>query len=303
MTANTDDIAEAVTGLPLLYRGKVRDLYQIDDQHLLIVASDRLSAFDVVLPDGIPGKGAVLTAMARFWFDKFSDVIENHLDLARKTLEQAIPDPVRRAVLEDRAVVARRLQPLPIEAIVRGYLSGSGWLDYCRNGRVSGIELPPGLAQAERLPEPIFTPSTKARLGDHDENIDFAQAAELVGPTLAEQIRSVSVNIYRQAADYARRRGIIIADTKFEFGLSEDRRLALIDEILTPDSSRFWPLDQYRTGTSPPSLDKQYVRDYLNTLDWDKTAPGPSLPPQVVRRTAAIYRAALQRLTGAVPGL
>lgn len=284
-----------LSSLPLVYRGKVRDVYGVGDEHLLIVTTDRLSAFDVVLPDPIPGKGAVLTAVSGFWFERMKDVVPNHL--AGLRLEEVLPDPAERAQVEGRAVVVRRLDALPVEAIVRGYLIGSGWKDYQKTGAVCGIALPPGLRQAEQLPEAIFTPSTKAAVGDHDENIDFDRTVELVGRELAEQVRDVSLRIYREAADYARGRGIIIADTKFEFGLDRDGRLTLIDEALTPDSSRFWPADRYQVGTSPESFDKQYVRDYLETLDWDKTPPGPKLPDEVIRRTAEKYREALERLT------
>jgi phosphoribosylaminoimidazole-succinocarboxamide synthase len=285
-----------IASLPLLYRGKVRDLYAVDDRHMLMVASDRLSAFDVILPTAIPGKGAVLTAVSCFWFARTRHIVPNHLQLAEKTLEQALPDPDERARVADRAVVARRLQGLPVEAIVRGYLTGSGWKDYQRGGAVCGIPLPPGLRLADRLPEPIFTPSTKAALGAHDENVSFARVVEMIGQDLAEQVREISLRLYREAADYALARGILIADTKFEFGLDERRRLVLMDEVLTPDSSRFWPADQYRPGVNPPSFDKQFVRDYLETLDWNKQPPGPELPPDIVARTVAKYREALERL-------
>ncbi len=285
-----------LAGLTLVHRGKVRDIYDAGDDRLLIVTTDRLSAFDVVLPDPIPGKGRVLTAVSNFWFRRTRDRIGNHL--TGTPLAEVVPDAAQRAALEGRAVVVRRLEPLPVEAIVRGYLIGSGWKDYRRTGAVCGIALPPGLRQAERLPEPIFTPSTKAAIGAHDENIDFERTAALLGADLAGQVREVSLRIYREAAEYARARGILIADTKFEFGLDADGRLTLMDEVLTPDSSRFWPADQYRTGISPPSFDKQYVRDYLETLDWDKTAPGPRLPAEVIRRTAEKYREAERRLIG-----
>jgi phosphoribosylaminoimidazole-succinocarboxamide synthase len=281
--------------LPLLHRGKVRDIYAVGNEHLLIVTTDRLSAFDVVLPDPIPGKGAVLTAVAGFWFDYTRDLVPNHL--AAMPLEQAVPDARERADIEGRAIVVKKLQALPVEAIVRGYLIGSGWKDYQKTGQVCGIPLPPGLQMADRLPEPLYTPSTKAALGDHDENIDFEQTGKLLGAELAEQVRAVSLSIYRRCAAYALERGIIIADTKFEFGTDNDGQLVLIDEILTPDSSRFWPADSYMPGTSPASFDKQYVRDYLETLDWDKTPPGPKLPPEVIARTAEKYREAQRRLT------
>ncbi|MER2602479.1 MAG: phosphoribosylaminoimidazolesuccinocarboxamide synthase [Candidatus Competibacter phosphatis] len=283
--------------LPLIYRGKVRDLYAADDRHLLMVASDRLSAFDVILPTRIPGKGAVLTAVSNFWFDRTRHIVPNHLQLASLTLEQALPDPAERAAVASRAVVARRLKGLPVEAIVRGYLIGSGWKDYQRDGRVCGIPLPAGLRLAERLPEPLFTPSTKAPLGTHDENVSFDHVVGQIGVDLAERVRAISLQLYREAADYALARGIIIADTKFEFGLDESGQLVLMDEALTPDSSRFWPADQYQPGVNPPSFDKQFVRDYLETLDWDKQPPGPELPPEIVARTVAKYREALERLT------
>jgi phosphoribosylaminoimidazole-succinocarboxamide synthase len=288
-----------IESLPLIYRGKVRDLYAVDERHLLMVASDRLSAFDVILPTAIPGKGVVLTAVSNFWFARTRHIVPNHLQLAEKTLEQALPDPAERARVADRAVVARRLKGLPVEAIVRGYLIGSGWKDYQRTGGVCGIRLPVGLTLADRLPEPIFTPSTKAALGAHDENVSFEQIAEVIGWERTEQVRAVSLRLYREAADHALARGIIIADTKFEFGLDEREQLVLMDEALTPDSSRFWPADQYQPGVNPPSFDKQFVRDYLETLDWDKRPPGPELPPEIVERTVAKYREALERLTEA----
>lgn len=286
-----------IKSLPLVYRGKVRDLYTVDDQHLLMVASDRLSAFDVILPTTIPGKGAILTAVSHFWFGRTRHILPDHLQRAEKTLEEALPDPLERAAVTGRAVVARRLKGLPVEAIVRGYLIGSGWKDYQRTGAVCGIRLPSGLQLADRLPEALFTPSTKAALGAHDENVSFAVIAATIGEALAQQVREVSLRIYREAADYALNRGMIIADTKFEFGLDEDGQLVLMDEVLTPDSSRFWPADQYRPGTNPPSFDKQFVRDYLETLAWDKQPPGPELPPEIVVRTTAKYREALERLT------
>ncbi len=283
--------------LRLIGRGKVRDLYEIDQEHLLMVASDRLSAFDVVLPQPIPGKGEVLTRVSRFWFARTAHLIPNHL--ADIPVSAVVEDPEECAQLGDRALVVRRLTPLRVEAIVRGYLIGSGWKDYREIGAVCGIALPPGLRQADRLPEPIFTPSTKAEIGGHDENVDFAHIEQLLGKALAAQVRDASIAIYRDCAEYALARGIIIADTKFEFGLDDDGRLHLIDEVLTPDSSRFWPADQYRPGSSPPSFDKQFVRDYLETLDWDKTPPGPMLPQEIIDRTAAKYREAEERLTRA----
>ena len=280
--------------LPLLSRGKVRDIYAAGDAHLLIVTSDRLSAFDVVLPQPIPGKGEVLTRVSRFWLARTAGIIPNQL--TELSVETFVTDPEQRRALGDRAMVVRRLNPLPIEAIVRGYLIGSGWKDYQASGAVSGIKLPAGLRQADRLPAPIFTPSTKAAIGDHDENIDFAGAAERIGAKLAEQVRAISLRIYQESAAYALERGIIIADTKFEFGLDAEGRLHLIDEVLTPDSSRFWPVDQYQPGSSPPSFDKQFVRDYLETLDWDKTPPGPMLPEAIIAQTAAKYAEAERRL-------
>jgi len=286
-----------IKSLPLVYRGKVRDLYAVDDRHLLMVASDRLSAFDVILPTTIPGKGPILTAVSHFWFSRTRHILPDHLQRAEKTLEEALPDPGERVAVADRAVVARRLQALPVEAIVRGYLIGSGWKDYQRTGAVCGIRLPSGLQLADQLPEAIFTPSTKAALGAHDENVSFSVIAAAIGEELAQQVQEVSLRIYREAADYALARGIIIADTKFEFGLDEHGKLVLMDEVLTPDSSRFWPADQYQPGVNPPSFDKQFVRDYLETLDWNKQPPGPELPPEIVARTTAKYREALERLT------
>ena len=281
--------------LPLLARGKVRDVYGVGDDHLLMVATDRLSAFDVVLPDPIPGKGAVLTAVSDVWFRRTQDIIPNHLtDL---TLSDVLPDEHERAEVEGRAIVTKKLRALPVEAIVRGYLIGSGWKDYQQTGKVCGIPLPAGLQMADKLPEAVFTPSTKADAGDHDENIDFEKTRKLLGDALAQQVRDVSLKIYTSCAAYALQRGIIIADTKFEFGLDSDDRLVLIDEVLTPDSSRFWPAASYQPGSSPASFDKQFVRDYLETLDWDKTPPGPALPADVIEKTAEKYREAQTRLT------
>ena len=284
-----------LSSLKLRARGKVRDIYDIDDQLMLIVTTDRLSAFDVILPDPIPGKGRVLTRISNFWFAKMRHVVPNHL--VDMPLKKIIPDPVQRAQVEGRSIVVRKLKPLPIEAIVRGYLIGSGWKDYQKSGAVCGIRLPEGLQQAQQLPEPIYTPSTKAEIGTHDENVSFARTVELVGETLATQVRETSLKLYSEAAAYAKERGIIIADTKFEFGVDNEGTLYLIDEILTPDSSRFWPADEYRVGISPPSFDKQYVRDYLETLDWNKTAPGPHLPADVAEHCAAKYQEAEIRLT------
>jgi phosphoribosylaminoimidazole-succinocarboxamide synthase len=281
--------------LPLLARGKVRDVYAVGDDHLLMVTTDRLSAFDVILPDPIPGKGAVLTAVSNFWFKQTQDIIPNHL--TGLTLADVLPDENERAEVEGRAIVTKKLRALPVEAIVRGYLIGSGWVDYQNTGHVCGIPLPAGLQMADRLPEAIFTPSTKADVGGHDENIDFEKTRALLGDELAEQVRDVSLKIYTSCAEFALERGIIIADTKFEFGLDEDDRLVLIDEVLTPDSSRFWPAASYVPGKSPASFDKQFVRDYLETLDWDKTPPGPALPAGVIEKTAEKYREAQIRLT------
>jgi phosphoribosylaminoimidazole-succinocarboxamide synthase len=284
-----------LTSLQLLHRGKVRDLYAIDTQRLLIIQTDRLSAFDVVLPTPVPGKGEVLTALSLFWFRRLAHIIPNHLVDA---------DPVQFVTAEERdqvqgrAMVARRLQPLPIEAIVRGYLAGSGWKDYRVSGRVCGIPLPAGLREADRLPRPIFAPSTKAPAGTHDENIAFSEAERLLGAGRAAAVRAASLALYAEAADYARSRGIIIADTKFEFGTDAAGELVLIDEALTPDSSRFWPADQYQSGGSPPSFDKQFVRDWLEQQKWDKRPPAPALPPDVLARTAEKYREALRLLAG-----
>ena len=284
----------SLNSLPLQYRGKVRDIFGIDDQHMLIVTTDRLSAFDVILPDPIPRKGIVLTAISNFWFQRFNSLVQNHLtDLS---LQDVVTDPDDLKQIEGRSIIVKKLKALPVEAIVRGYIIGSGWKDYQATGAVCGITLPTGLKQAEQLPEPIYTPSTKAELGDHDENINFEKTVDLIGEDLANQIKQVSIEIYQQAASYALNQGIIIADTKFEFGLNENDELVLMDEILTPDSSRFWPVDSYRTGISPSSFDKQYVRDYLETLDWDKTAPGPKLPQTVIDNTALKYQEAYNRL-------
>ena len=294
--ANTSLYESKIDSLSLLNRGKVRDIYDVDDDHLLIVTSDRISAFDVVLPDPVPGKGSVLTTVSNFWFARTGNLVANHL--TGRSLDSVGLGNDEAGQLEGRAIVVRKLKPLPVEAIVRGYIIGSGWKDYQRSGAVCGIELPAGLQQAQQLPEPIFTPSTKAEAGEHDENISFAETVELLGAELAEKVRTLSLTIYRQAAEFAAERGIIIADTKLEFGFDRNGELYLIDEVLTPDSSRFWPADSYRTGISPPSFDKQYVRDYLETLDWNKQAPGPALPEEVIRQTAAKYREAQDRLLG-----
>lgn len=285
-----------LSNLRLISRGKVRDIYEVDRDLLLIVASDRLSAFDVVLPQPIPGKGEVLTRLSGFWLEHTRDMIPDHL--SDVPLDQVVTNPEERALLGDRALIVKRLQPLPLEAIVRGYIIGSGWKDYQRTGAICGIALPAGLRLADKLPEAIYTPSTKAAAGEHDENIDFERTAELIGRELAEQVRAICMRIYTQCAEYAVTRGVIIADTKLELGLDGDGRLHLIDEVLTPDSSRFWPRYGYEPGVSPPSFDKQFVRDYLETLGWDKTPPGPELPTEIIEKTAAKYREAERLLTG-----
>ena len=285
----------SLKSLPRLARGKVRDIYGVGDDKMLIVVSDRLSAFDVVLPDPIPYKGRVLNEMANFWFGRLGHIVANQLTgIDPQTVVQGEDE---RAQVKDRSIVVKKLKPLPIEAVVRGYLIGSGWKDYQTTGKVCGIELPRGLQQAQKLPEPIFTPATKAEEG-HDENISFEQTAKLIGRETAEKVRDIAIRLYREASEYAAQKGIIIADTKFEFGTDAKGNLVLIDEALTADSSRFWPADSYRVGISPPSFDKQYVRDYLETLDWDKTPPAPKLPPEVIARTSQKYREALERLTG-----
>lgn len=284
-----------IKSLPLLHRGKVRDIYDIDDDHMLIVTTDRVSAFDVVMPNSITGKGRILNEVTIFWMNKLAHIIPNQL--SELALEDVLVDADERAEVAEHAMVVKKLKALPVEAIVRGYLIGSGWKDYQATGAVCGIKLPAGLQLADRLPEPIYTPSSKAAAGQHDENIDFAKTEELLGSELAAQVRDVSLQLYREAADYARERGIIIADTKFEFGLDRNGRLTLIDEVLTPDSSRFWPSDQYQPGVSPPSFDKQFIRDYLETLDWDKTPPGPVLPEDIVHKSAQKYQQAKELLT------
>ena len=294
-------------GFPLRHRGKVRDVFDIPPERLppgtppgtgclLMVATDRLSAFDVVLPDPIPGKGEMLCQISNFWFDRTEHIIPNHL--AGVDVAAVLPEGVDTALYEQRAVVVRRLRPLPIECIARGYVIGSGWKDYQRTGRISGIALPDGLRQAEKLAEPIFTPSTKAAAGEHDENIDFDTAVRLCGPDLAEAVRDATLRLYRYAAAHAAERGILLADTKFEFGTDADGRLYVMDEMLTPDSSRYWPADEYEVGSSPPSYDKQIVRDWLEASGWDKTAPGPRLPEEVIERTRARYAEALWKLAG-----
>jgi phosphoribosylaminoimidazole-succinocarboxamide synthase len=284
-----------LSGLQRVHQGKVRDIYAVDAEHLLIVTTDRLSAFDVVLPDPIPDKGRVLTQISQFWFDRTRHLVPNHL--TDYPLQRAVPDPQELAPIAARSMVVKRLRALPIEAVVRGYLIGSGWRDYQETGSVCGIGLPNGMQQAQRLPAPLFTPATKAELGAHDENISFERVATLIGQGLAEQVRATALALYSFAAEHALARGIIIADTKFEFGLDEAGHLMLIDEALTPDSSRFWPVDTYRPGSSPPSFDKQFVRDYLETLSWNKRSPGPHLPQDIIAKTSAKYAEALQRLT------
>ena len=286
---------DMLSSLPLIHQGKVRDSFALDENHMLIVASDRLSAFDVVLPDPVPGKGALLTRISNFWFDKTQHIIDNHL--TGISISDVFADPQLVRLLEDRAVVVRRLKPLPVEAIVRGYLIGSGWKDYQRTGAVCGIDLPAGLNQAEKLRRTLFTPSSKAGAGSHDENVDYQTIVKLIGEEMAAQVRDASIKIYEFASQHALERGIIIADTKFEFGLDDDGKLYLMDEVLTPDSSRFWPQDSWQTGTSPPSYDKQFVRDYLETLDWNKKAPGPELPPSIIAATVKKYADACNILT------
>lgn len=286
----------SIKSLKLINQGKVRDIYDIDANHMLLVASDRLSAFDVILPTPIEGKGAVLTEIANFWFEKLKHVVPNHLTGIDP--DSVVTDPAEKSQLGSRALVVKKLKPLPIEAIVRGYLAGSGWKEYKASQTVCGINLPAGLQEAAKLPEPLFTPSSKAEVGDHDENITLEKCAQLLGQELADKVARISVQLYREAAEYALTRGIIIADTKFEFGLDDQGNLYLIDEVLTPDSSRFWPADQYQVGKNPPSFDKQYVRDWLESTGWDKTPPGPELPADVAAKTGEKYREAFERLTG-----
>ena len=294
----TSVLQSNLPGLDLIHRGKVRDVYALSTQELLIVATDRLSAFDVVLPDPIPGKGEMLCQMSNFWFARTAHLQTNHL--TGKSVAGVLPAGVDAHLYTQRSVVTKRLKPVPVEAIARGYLIGSGWKDYQASGALCGVHLPQGLRQAEQLPQPIFTPSTKAAAGAHDENIGFDRVVAAVGGELAEQVREATLKIYTFAAEFARTRGIIIADTKFEFGTDASGKLYVMDEMLTPDSSRFWPVDDYRVGISPPSYDKQFVRDYLETLDWNKTAPGPHLPRAVIEGTAAKYAEALKRLAGIV---
>jgi phosphoribosylaminoimidazole-succinocarboxamide synthase len=283
-----------IKSLPLLHSGKVRDIYDIDDRHMLIVTTDRISAFDVIMPTPIPGKGIILNQVTQFWLNKLAHIIPNHQSDLK--LEDVLPDENERAEVASHAMIVKKLKALPVEAIVRGYIIGSGWKDYQATGAICGIQLPPDLKLADKLPKPIYTPSTKAAVGAHDENIDYNKSKELLGDAIAKQVRDVSLQLYKEAADYALQRGIIIADTKFEFGLDEQGRLTLIDEVLTPDSSRFWPVDQYQPGSSPVSFDKQFLRDYLETLDWNKTAPGPELPDSIVTKTAEKYEHAKKLL-------
>ncbi len=280
--------------LKLINHGKVRDIYDIDDKHMLIVTTDRLSAFDVILPDPVPEKGKILNEVSTFWFERFNNIIPNHLtDISLSAVLNNKQDVDE---LKGRGIVVRKLKPLPVEAVARGYLIGSGWKDYQASQSVCGISLPSGLQQASQLAEPIFTPATKAAVGDHDENISFQAVVDLIGLELANKIKEITLKIYQEAVEYAKTRGIIIADTKLEFGLDESGELVLIDEVITPDSSRFWPADAYKVGVSPPSFDKQYIRDYLETLDWDKKAPGPRLPEEVIIQTANKYKEARDRL-------
>ena len=286
----------ALPSLKLRARGKVRDIYDIDDKYMLIVATDRLSAFDVILPDPIPGKGLVLTRISNFWFNKLRYIMPNHL--ANISLSDVLPDAKERAQVEGRAVVVKILKPLPVEAIVRGYLIGSGWKDYQKTQSVCGIKLPKGLKESAKLSDPIFTPSSKEAVGSHDENISYEECEARVGKDIASQIQEISIKLYQEASNFALTKGIIIADTKFEFGLDEQNRIVLIDEILTPDSSRFWPLDQYREGASQPSFDKQFIRDWLEKSGWNKTPPPPSLPEDVINKTSQKYLEAFKKLTG-----
>ena len=290
----TSVLETSLKSLKFLHRGKVRDIYAVDADRLLIVQTDRLSAFDVILPNPIPGKGRVLTAMSNFWFRKLRHVIANHL---LDESPESVVAPEEREQVAGRAFVVRKLKPLPIEAIVRGYVAGSGWKDYQKTGMICGLVLPPGLKEAQQLPQPLFTPSTKAAIGSHDENISFAEMEKIMDPNLAAQVRDKTIHLYSEAAAYALTRGIIIADTKFEFGQDQAGKLYLIDEALTPDSSRFWPSEHYRVGISPPSFDKQFVRDWLEAQKWDKRPPAPALPAEVLRRTAEKYEEALRLLT------
>ena len=296
MNSATALLQSNLESLELVGRGKVRDIYRVDSEKLLIIATDRISAFDVVLPNPIPGKGIILTTISNFWFRRLENLLPNHLTTIPP--EDVVATAHDREIVANRSVVVEALKPLPIEAVVRGYLIGSGWKDYVATGAVSGIKLPSGLELAEQLDKPLFTPSTKAAPGKHDENINFDKAKQLIGAELAERVAAISLELYAEARDFARSRGIIIADTKFEFGTDAAGQLKLIDEVLTPDSSRFWPSESYQRGSSPPSFDKQYIRDYLESMDWNKQAPGPELPAIVIQRTSQKYNEALQRLTG-----
>ncbi|HLA73792.1 MAG TPA: phosphoribosylaminoimidazolesuccinocarboxamide synthase [Steroidobacteraceae bacterium] len=294
-TANPPVHTTSLRGLPKIHTGKVRDIYEIDAHSMLIVTTDRISAFDVVLPDPIPEKGRVLNSISNFWFGRTQHIVPNHL--TGRSVDEVVSDPVERALLDQRAVIVKRLKTVPLEAVVRGYVIGSGWKDYRKTGAISGIKLPAGLKQAAKLPQTLFTPSTKAALGEHDETISFEEAVKIVGADTAARVRDTAIALYEFAAQHARERGIIIADTKFEFAHGPDGELVLIDEVLTPDSSRFWPAATWREGVSPPSFDKQFVRDYLETLDWGKKAPGPKLPAEIIAKTSANYLEALKRLT------
>ena len=287
--------SEELKNLELVARGKVRDIYAVDSDHLLIVTTDRMSAFDVVLPNPIPGKGEVLTQLSEFWFEKTQSIVKNHMtdDL---DLVDLLDSPYQLDYFSKRSMIVKRLSPLPIEAVVRGYLIGSGWKDYQATGSVCGIELEEGLQMAQKLPEPIYTPATKAEVGEHDENISYEKTVDLIGEELASRVKQIAIDIYNFGVNHAKEKGIIIADTKFEFGLDGDGELYLIDEVLTPDSSRFWAIENYELGSSPPSFDKQYLRDYLETLDWDKTAPGPELPQEVIDNTASKYKNAFKQI-------
>ena len=300
MTAASAVHTSSITSLPLLARGKVRDNYAVGDDRILMVASDRISAFDVIMGEPIPGKGALLTQMALFWFDKLSHICPNHLT---GDAPESVVTPAEVPQVTGRSMLVKRLKPIPVEAVVRGYLAGSGWKEYQENRQVCGVPLPEGLTNAAKLPEPIYTPAAKAEVGEHDENITFEKTVEMIGLDLATRIRDISIAIYKTAAEIAASKGIIIADTKFEFGLDKDGTLVLMDEVLTPDSSRYWPADSYAEGRNPPSFDKQFLRDWLETAQvagkpWDKTPPAPRLPKEVIEKTAAKYREALERLLG-----
>ena len=294
MSATPAILETSIQSLPLIHRGKVRDLYAVGEDHLLMIASDRLSAFDVILPQPLTGKGRLLTSISLFWFEQLKDIVPNHL--SNLNLRDVLHDPAEYAQAEGRCMLVKRLRALPIEAVVRGYIIGSGWKDYQNSGKICGLDLPAGMQLAEQFPQPLFTPASKAEVGDHDENISFEKVVDTIGRELAEKVRDTSIQLYQRAAEYARQRGIIIADTKFEFGLDENDQLVLMDEALTPDSSRFWPADQWHPGNNPPSFDKQFVRDYLETLDWDKTAPGPELPQDILDKAIAKYHEIVELL-------